>query len=288
MTNTKKTNSMNETTVLSSYLNEISKVSLLTQDEETELAVRAAAGDTAAKNKIISSNLRFVVNVAKKYQNRGLDLEDLISEGNIGLIMAIERFDVSKGYKFISYAVWWIRQSILKAINEKSRMIRLPANKALEMGQINFEKRRIASSDKSEAEEITEIAKNLGMTESHVKDMLNISKEMISLDNTVSSDSSTTTVGDFIEDTNNLSPEEQSIETVLKEDIDSLLDNTLTEREAYIIRRRFGLNGYSTVSLKDLGTKLNLSKERVRQIEKKAIGLLKSSSRSYKLEGYVA
>ncbi|MBR5867662.1 MAG: RNA polymerase sigma factor RpoD/SigA [Spirochaetaceae bacterium] len=288
MTNTKKTNSMNETTVLSSYLNEISKVSLLTQDEETELAVRAAAGDTAAKNKIISSNLRFVVNVAKKYQNRGLDLEDLISEGNIGLIMAIERFDVSKGYKFISYAVWWIRQSILKAINEKSRMIRLPANKALEMGQINFEKRRIASSDKSEAEEITEIAKNLGMTESHVKDMLNISKEMISLDNTVSSDSSTTTVGDFIEDTSNLSPEEQSIETVLKEDIDSLLDNTLTEREAYIIRRRFGLNGYSTVSLKDLGTKLNLSKERVRQIEKKAIGLLKSSSRSYKLEGYVA
>ena len=288
MTNTKKTNSMNETTVLSSYLNEISKVSLLTQDEETELAVRAAAGDTAAKNKIISSNLRFVVNVAKKYQNRGLDLEDLISEGNIGLIMAIERFDVSKGYKFISYAVWWIRQSILKAINEKSRMIRLPANKALEMGQINFEKRRIASSDKSEAEEITEIAKNLGMTESHVKDMLNISKEMISLDNTVSSDSSTTTVGDFIEDTNNLSPEEQSIETVLKEDIDSLLDNTLTEREAYIIRHRFGLNGYSTVSLKDLGTKLNLSKERVRQIEKKAIGLLKSSNRSYRLEGYVA
>ena len=202
--------------------------------------------------------------------------------------MAIERFDVSKGYKFISYAVWWIRQSILKAINEKSRMIRLPANKALEMGQINFEKRRIASSDKSEAEEITEIAKNLGMTESHVKDMLNISKEMISLDNTVSSDSSTTTVGDFIEDTSNLSPEEQSIETVLKEDIDSLLDNTLTEREAYIIRRRFGLNGYSTVSLKDLGTKLNLSKERVRQIEKKAIGLLKSSNRSYRREGYVA
>ncbi len=288
MTNTKKTNSMNEPTILSSYLNEISKVSLLTQDEETELAVRAAAGDTAAKNKIISSNLRFVVNVAKKYQNRGLDLEDLISEGNIGLIMAIERFDVSKGYKFISYAVWWIRQSILKAINEKSRMIRLPANKALEMGQINYEKKRIASSDKSEAEEITEIARNLGMTESHVKDMLNISKEMISLDNTVSSDSSNTTVGDFIEDTNNFSPEDQSIETVLKEDIDSLLDNTLTEREAYIIRRRFGLNGYSTVSLKDLGTKLNLSKERVRQIEKKAIGLLKSSNRSYRLEGYVA
>lgn len=288
MTNTKKTNSMNEPTILSSYLNEISKVSLLTQDEETELAVRAAAGDTAAKNKIISSNLRFVVNVAKKYQNRGLDLEDLISEGNIGLIMAIERFDVSKGYKFISYAVWWIRQSILKAINEKSRMIRLPANKALEMGQINYEKKRIASSDKSEAEEITEIARNLGMTESHVKDMLNISKEMISLDNTVSSDSSNTTVGDFIEDTSNLSPEDQSIETVLKEDIDSLLDNTLTEREAYIIRRRFGLNGYSTVSLKDLGTKLNLSKERVRQIEKKAIGILKSSNRSYRLEGYVA
>lgn len=288
MTNTKKTNSMNEPTILSSYLNEISKVSLLTQDEETELAVRAAAGDTAAKNKIISSNLRFVVNVAKKYQNRGLDLEDLISEGNIGLIMAIERFDVSKGYKFISYAVWWIRQSILKAINEKSRMIRLPANKALEMGQINYEKKRIASSDKSEAEEITEIAKNLGMTESHVKDMLNISKEMISLDNTVSSDSSNTTVSDFIEDTNNLSPEDYSIETVLKEDIDSLLDNTLTEREAYIIRQRFGLNGYSTVSLKDLGTKLNLSKERVRQIEKKAIGLLKSSKTAYRLEGYVA
>ncbi len=288
MTTVKK-NIHNEPNTIATYLKEISKVPLLSQEEETALALRAASGDTNAKNKILSANLRFVVNIAKKYQNRGLDLEDLISEGNIGLMTAIERFDVTKGYKFISYAVWWIRQSILKALNDKSRMIRIPSNRTAELAKINYARRNVSFLDKSEEREIAEVAKSLGMAEMHVRDLINISKEMVSLDCEVSSsDSGRTTIGDFMEDTKNPSPEEKAFDSALKDALNQLLQDKLTEREAEVLRARFGLDGNESISLKDLGVRLNLSKERVRQIEKKALHLLRNCEDTCRLEGYVA
>src|SRR5574344_1886073 len=188
----------NDENILAMYLNEINKIPLLSHEEETELALKAQQGDKAAKNKIVNANLRFVVNVAKKYQNHGLDLPDLISEGNIGLLTAIDRFDISKGYHFISYAVWWIRQSILKAIYEKSRMIRLPLNRANELVQIEKAKRMIKSQD-TEEQELATVARMLNMEPSHVRDMIQISREMISLDASVKQgDADSSSVGDFV------------------------------------------------------------------------------------------
>ena len=191
----------NEDEVLSMYLKEINRIPLLTHEEETELAIKAKEGDRAAKNKIVNSNLRFVVNVAKKYQNHGIDLIDLISEGNIGLLVAIKKFDVSKGYHFISYAVWWIRQSILKAICEKSRAIRLPLNRANELVQIEHAK-KIIGSNKTEQEEYEEIAAMLNMEPSHVREMVNIAKEMVSYHGLPES------ILDSFPDKNNINPAE--------------------------------------------------------------------------------
>src|SRR5574344_1376106 len=190
----------NDENILTMYLKDINKIPLLSREEETELALKAKNGDKAAKDKIVNANLRFVVNVAKKYQNHGLDLPDLISEGNIGLLTAIDRFDVSKGYHFISYAVWWIRQSILKAICEKSRSIRLPLNRANEMVQIEHARKSI-SGDKTEEQEFIEVGKMLNMEPAHVREMVNISREMVSLDAQIhSADSDRASVGDFVED----------------------------------------------------------------------------------------
>src|SRR5574344_1508279 len=186
--------------ILTMYLKDINKIPLLSREEETELALKAKHGDKAAKDKIVNANLRFVVNVAKKYQNHGLDLPDLISEGNIGLLTAIDRFDVDKGYHFISYAVWWIRQSILKAICEKSRAIRLPLNRANELVQIEHARKAVAG-DKSEEQEFADVAKMLNMDKTHVREMLAISHELVSLDATIkSSGDDSSTMGDFIED----------------------------------------------------------------------------------------
>lgn len=273
--------------VLAMYLKDINKVPLLTREEETSLAQSAALGDKTAKDKIVSANLRFVVNVAKKYQNHGLDLTDLISEGNIGLMTAIERFDVTKGYHFISYAVWWIRQAILKAICEKSRAIRLPLNRANELVQIE-KARKLISGSKSDETEIIEVAGMLNMTSAHVRDMLNIARDMVSLDSTVrSSDSDSVTVGDFIEDTRYVNPEENAINVTMKDDIDSVLE-MLTEKEANVLRCRFGLNGGNSMSLKEVGDVFNLTKERIRQIEKKALRRLQHPKFMTRLESYVA
>ena len=166
--------------ILGLYLKEINRVPLLSYEEECELAKKAQAGDKMARDKIVNANLRFVVNVAKKYQNHGLDLTDLISEGNIGLLTAIEKYDVTKGYHFISYAVWWIRQSILKAVCEKSRAIRLPMKRANELVQIEHARKEIKGM-LSETEEIEEIGKMLEMDASHVREMVNIARDMIAL-----------------------------------------------------------------------------------------------------------
>ena len=278
---------LNESSVLELYLKDINKVPLLTREEETSLAIEAAKGNKAAKNKIVNANLRFVVNIAKKYQNHGLDLPDLISEGNIGLLVAIDKFDVTKGYHFISYAVWWIRQSILKAICEKSRSIRLPLNRANELVRIEHARKSIVG-NKTIEQELTEVAQMLNMDKDHVREMINISREMISLDaelNTPENDK--TSVGDFIEDTQSEKPEDKVVNDSLKEEIDNVL-HTLKPNEENVLRLRFGLNGEKPMSLKEVGDVCNLTKERIRQIEKHAILRMQHVTRARRLESYVS
>ncbi len=278
--------SSDDENVLSMYLKEINKIPLLTREEEVKYARLAETDDQFAKDKLVNGNLRFVVNVAKKYQNQGLPLSDLISEGNIGLMNAIERFDVDKGYHFISYAVWWIRQAILKAICEKSRMIRLPLNRANELVQIEKARKELQIG-KGEEPEIGEIAWAVNMTPEHVADLINISRDLVSLETPVYAEKDSSQLGDFIEDSGYVRPEEEAIETSLKEDINSVL-TTLTGKEAEIIQYRFGLNGRSPLSLKEIGDRYHLTKERIRQIEKKALKRLQHPSRSQILESYIA
>jgi len=277
----------NDENILAIYLKDINRIPLLSHEEEAQLAIKAKQGDKAAKNKIVNANLRFVVNVAKKYQKHGLDLTDLISEGNIGLLIAIDKFDVTKGYHFISYAVWWIRQSILKAICEKSRSIRLPLNRANELVQIEQAKKTITGS-KTEQEEFEEIASMLNMTTSHVREMVNISRDMISLDAEINnSENDKTQIGDFYEDFRYGKPEDKVMTEAMEKDIDNVL-NSLRKNEADVIRMRFGLNGIKPMSLKEVGSVCNLTKERIRQIEKHAISRMQHPSRSKRLESYVA
>jgi len=286
MVNTTVKRAFFDENLLSTYLKEINTIPLLSREEEYSLAMAAASGDASAKDKLIRANLRFVVNVAKKYQNQGLPLPDLISEGNIGLMNAVDRFDATKGYHFISYAVWWIRQAILKAICEKSRMIRLPLNRANELVQID-KARKVVLNNRSEEAELKEIADLLRMDEDHVRDIVNISREMVSLDSPVFADRDSSSLGDFLEDTQYDQPEKLAIENSLRDDIDEVL-STLTDKEAEVIRYRFGLNGYKAMSLKEIGDLFNLTKERIRQIEKKALRRLQHPARMSKLEAYVA
>ena len=278
---------VNESNVLELYLKDINKVPLLTREEETSLAIEAAKGNKAAKNKIVNANLRFVVNIAKKYQNHGLDLTDLISEGNIGLLVAIDKFDVTKGYHFISYAVWWIRQAILKAICEKSRSIRLPLNRANELVRIEHARKSIVG-NKTIEQELTEVAEMLNMDKDHVREMINISREMISLDAELSTpENDKTSVGDFIEDTQSEKPEDKVVNDSLKEEINNVL-HTLKPNEENVLRLRFGLNGEKPMSLKEVGDVCNLTKERIRQIEKHAILRMQHVTRARRLESYVS
>lgn len=272
--------------VISLYLKEINKIPMLTRDEEEKYARLAASGDKDAKHKLVQANLRFVVNVAKKYRNQGLSLEDLISEGNIGLMNAADRFDVEKGYHFISYAVWWIRQAILKAICEKSRMIRLPLNRANELVQIE-KARKTLQGQRNDNDEVREIAKLLNMDQAHVADLVNIARDHASLDTPVYSDRDSSTLGDFLEDSGNSRPEDLVVHQGLKDDINTILES-LTNKESEILQFRFGLNGRAPLSLKEIGERYSLTKERIRQIEKKAIKRLQHPGRTRILEAYIA
>jgi RNA polymerase primary sigma factor len=270
---------------LSVYLREINKIPLLSREEEVCLAKDIKKGSEKAKEKIITANLRFVVNVAKQYQNRGLSLSDLISEGNLGLITSVEKFDVDKGFHFISYAVWWIRQSILKALCEKSRMIRLPLNRANELLQIEKAKKEIQKYKESEAD-LEEIAEYLNIDKKRVNLLINASKDFISLETPLSSDNESTTILDLISDNEGEYPEHVVISKKLQDLIEEVL-STLSERESKIITYRFGLKGERPHSLKEIGDKYNLTKERIRQIEKKAIKRLRHPTRRRKLENYI-
>jgi len=269
---------------LAIYLKEINRIPLLSREEEEFTAYAVTAGDKAARDKLVNANLRFVITVAKKYQGLGLPLEDLISEGNLGLVNAADRFDVQKGYHFISYAVWWIRQAIMSALCEKARMIRLPVNRAADLVKIEKAGKLVEKQQSSE-DEIEEIAYLLSMEKTHVLDLLNISREILSLDNPLSREGDVPLM-DFIEDNRYISPETFAEHTLMKDDIDYILD-TLDKDEADIIRCHYGL-GKQAMSLKEIGVQYNLSKERIRQIEEKALTRLRNPIRAEKLDAYVA
>ena len=272
--------------VLSIYLKQINKIPMISHEEEYELALKAQQGDKKAREKLINSNLRFVVTVAKKYQGQGLPLEDLINEGNIGLLTAIDKFEPDKGYHFISYAVWWIRQSIMKAVCEKSRAVRLPLNRANELFQIQKIQKALIHDSGSTDVSVEEIADASGLEADLVKDLLAVSREMVSFDAPVASkgELSDSKVGDFIED-EKLGPEEEVINKSLKNDIESLL-STLTDKEREIIIMRFGLYDVKPMSLKEIGDQYGLTKERIREIEKRAIEKMRMPNRYKLIESY--
>ena len=266
------------------YLHEISKEDLLTADQEVELARRIRKKDEEALEKLIRSNLRFVVSVAKQYQNQGLSLPDLINEGNLGLIKAARRFDETRGFKFISYAVWWIRQSILQALAEQARIVRLPLNK---IGSINKINRALAELEQRHEREpsIHEISKTLELAPEEIKEALKHSNKPLSMDAPLNEEEEDS-MYDILESNENPSPDENLINESLNREIERAL-SSLTEREAKIIRLYYGLGNKHPFTLEEIGEKINLTRERVRQIKEKAIKRLKHTTRNKILKSYL-
>ena len=273
-----------ENGALSMYLKDIEKIPLIGRDEEYELAIRAKNGDSVARERLVNGNLRFVVSIAKQFQGRGLPLIDLISEGNIGLLTAIDKFEPEKGYHFISYAVWWIRQAILKAIGEKSRMIRLPMNKSADLIQILQAKSNLEKNGYDDAS-IEAIAAECGMTESEVLEILQIARDVSSLDAPVGSEEDSS-FGDFIE-SDDPRPDDIVMDEALKNSVRKIL-GTLSEKERGIITLRYGLDNNEAMSLKEVGEVYNLTKERIRQIEKKVLNNLLQNEEVRELKAYIA
>lgn len=267
------------------YLREIGETPLLTADEEVTLAKRIRAGDHDALERLTKANLRFVVSVAKQYQNQGLSLADLINEGNIGLIKAAKRFDETRGFKFISYAVWWIRQAILQALAEQSRIVRLPLNRVGTLHKIG----KVSSSLEQEfgrEPSPEEIATHLDLSEIEVSDTLKISNSHLSLDAPFSTSEDNSLI-DVLEDEYQPSPDEQLLGDSLRVEIEKALE-TLTAREAEVINLYFGLNQEKALTLEEIGARFNLTRERVRQIKEKAIRRLRHASRSKSLRAYLS
>jgi RNA polymerase primary sigma factor len=266
------------------YLREIGETPLISAAEEVELAKRIRKGDQKALEKLTKANLRFVVSVAKQYQNQGLSLADLINEGNIGLIKAAKRFDETRGFKFISYAVWWIRQAILQALAEQSRIVRLPLNRVGTLHKIG----KISSTlqqDLGREPSPNEIAEELSLTEGEVSDTLKISNSHLSLDAPFSSSEDNSLI-DILEDEMQPSPDESLLSESLRVEIEKALD-TLTPREAEVINLYFGLNHEKPLTLEEIGARFSLTRERVRQIKEKAIRRLRHASRSKALRAYL-
>ncbi|KGO88924.1 sigma-70 family RNA polymerase sigma factor [Flavobacterium sp. SM15] len=273
-----------ETASLDKYLQEIGKVDLITADEEVELAQRIKAGDQRALEKLTKANLRFVVSVAKQYQNQGLTLPDLINEGNLGLIKAAQRFDETRGFKFISYAVWWIRQSILQALAEQSRIVRLPLNK---IGSINKINKMYALLEQSQerAPSAEEIAAELDMTVNDVKESMKNSGRHLSMDAPLV-EGEDSNLYDVLRSGESPNPDRELIHESLRTEIERALE-TLTPREADVVRLYFGLGDQHPMTLEEIGETFDLTRERVRQIKEKAIRRLKHTSRSKILKTYL-
>lgn len=275
-----------ETASLDKYLQEIGKVDLITAEEEVSLAQRIKAGDQAALEKLTKANLRFVVSVSKQYQNQGLSLPDLINEGNVGLIKAASRFDETRGFKFISYAVWWIRQSILQALAEQSRIVRLPLNKIGAINKINktFSKLEQEYEREPTAEEISVLVE---MSETEVKESMKNAGRHVSMDAPLSSsDDQTNSMLDVMENDDSGSPEMRLLDESLRNEIERSL-KTLKQREADVVRYYFGLSGEQALTLEEIGEKLELTRERVRQIKEKAIRRLRHTTRCKQLQSYL-
>jgi len=273
-----------ESKSLDKYLQEIGKVDLLTPDEEVELAKRIKEGDQIALEKLTKANLRFVVSVAKQYQNQGLSLGDLINEGNLGLIKAAQRFDETRGFKFISYAVWWIRQSILQALAEQSRIVRLPLNRVGSLNKISktFSELEQKFEREPSPEELAEV---LDVTTAEVVDTMKISGRHVSMDAPFVQGEENSLL-DVLENDSEETPDSGLMNDSLRREVQRAL-STLTQREADVITLYFGLNGEHSMTLEEIGEKFNLTRERVRQIKEKAIRRLRHTSRSKALKPYL-
>ena len=266
------------------YLKEIGKVPLLTADEEVDLAKRMADGDEDAKKRLAEANLRLVVSIAKRYSGRGMLFLDLTQEGNLGLIKAVEKFDYHKGFKFSTYATWWIRQAITRAIADQARTIRIPVHMVETINKlIRVSRQLLQELGREPAPE--EIAAQLDMPVDRVREILKISQEPVSLETPIGEEEDSH-LGDFIQDDNVPVPAEAAAQTLLKEQLDEVLD-TLTEREQKVLRLRFGMNDGRARTLEEVGKEFDVTRERIRQIEAKALRKLRHPSRSRKLRDYL-
>jgi RNA polymerase primary sigma factor len=274
-----------ESKSLDKYLQDISKVDLITAEEEVELAQRIREGDQIALEKLTNANLRFVVSVAKQYQNQGLKLPDLINEGNVGLVKAAKRFDETRGFKFISYAVWWIRQSILQALAEQSRVVRLPLNKIGVINKINKTFSHLEQINERPPSPI-EIAKELDMTESQVKVALKNSGRHLSMDAPFKEGENDSNLYDVLSSSESPNPDDQLMKDSLSVEINRALD-TLSQREADVIRLNYGIGNQPAMTLQEIGDMFDLSRERVRQIREKGIRRLKHQSKNKMLKKYL-
>ena len=266
------------------YLKEIGQIKLLTLDEESVLADRISEGDEEAKNILAEANLRLVVSIAKRYVGRGMLFLDLIQEGNIGLMKAVDKFDVSKGYKFSTYATWWIRQAITRAIADQARTIRVPVHMVETINKLARIQRQLTLELNREPSE-EELAKKMGTSVDKVREIYKISQDPVSLETPIGEEDDSH-LGDFIKDERNLSPEEFATNEMLKDEISQVLE-TLTEREEKVIRLRFGLEDGKPRTLEEVGQMFGVTRERIRQIEAKALRKLRHPSRSRKLRDYM-
>ena len=266
------------------YLKEIGRISLLSLEEETKLSERIAAGDEEAKNILAESNLRLVVSIAKRYVGRGKLFLDLIQEGNIGLMKAVEKFDAAKGYKFSTYATWWIRQAITRAIADQARTIRVPVHMVETINKLSRYQRQLTLELNREPTD-EELAKKMGMPVDKIREVIKIAQDPVSLETPIGEEDDSH-LGDFVKDERSMSPEEYTIHELLKDEISDVL-LTLTEREEQVLRLRFGLDDGSCKTLEEVGQMFGVTRERIRQIEAKALRKLRHPSRSRKLKDFL-
>ena len=266
------------------YLKEIGRISLLSAEEEMELSIKVANGDEVAKNKLAESNLRLVVSIAKRYVGRGLLFLDLIQEGNIGLMKAVDKFDYDKGYKFSTYATWWIRQAITRALADQARTIRVPVHMVETINKMARIQRQLTLELNREPSE-EEIARKMGISVDKVRDVIKISQDPVSLETPIGEEDDSH-LGDFVKDINMMTPEEYATNEILKEEIKSVLE-TLQEREQEVLELRFGLIDGTSHTLEEVGKRFNVTRERIRQIEAKALRKLRHPSRAKKLKDFL-